>query len=201
MDRLFDILNSSSPFGRGFKSPLTRENIGFKEKDLQEIVRYLKTLTLLTGKPISQSGRKTFVMGFETASTSFIAVSKTIFDTYPGAKYVRGYQMGQDHIETLFSKIRSRGGFNNNPDILSFKSSLKSLLVKSDITPSSSANCIELDPSQQQGTLGSLLFSAKKKKKKSDDEELEEEFFEDEGGRLDLTITKPIIDIADYIGK
>ena len=45
-----------------------------------------------------------------------------------------------------------------------FKSALRSLLVKSDITPSPSANCLELDDTNQ-GTLGSVVLSSRKQKK------------------------------------
>ena len=79
-------------------------------------------------------------------------------------KCLRAFQIGQDHIETLFSKIRAKGGFNNNPDVAMFKSALRSLLVKSDITPSPSANCLELDDTNQ-GTLGSVVQYSRKQKK------------------------------------
>ena len=146
MDKLFDMLNSSSPFGRGFKSPLTRSNIEFKEKSMNDIIEYLHTLKLLTGKPIGECPRKTFVIGFETAVRSFVSLAKDTFNEYPDIKYLRGYQLGQDHIETRFSEMGAKGGFNN-------------------IIPSCTANCIELDARHQSGNLGSLIFWPKKKQR------------------------------------
>ena len=206
MDKLFDMLNSSSPFGRGFKSPLTRSNIEFKEKSMNDTIEYLHTLKLLTEKPIGECPRKTFVIGFETAVRSFVSLAKDTVNEYPDIKYLRGYQLGQDHIETLFSKIRAKGGFNNNPDVAAFRYALRSLLVKSDITPSSSANCIELDARHQSGNIGSLIFRPKKKQKESQDQETDswaEEFADEdtETEELSIQLTKPIIDISEYIGN
>lgn len=67
-----------------------------------------------------------------------------MFETEPEVKYMLAYKLGQDHLEMLFSKIRSKGGFNNNPDVNQFVSALKALLVKTEITPSVNANCLEL---------------------------------------------------------
>ena len=99
-------------------------------------------------------------MGFKTAASTFAGVGEYLFGKYENVKYPLAFQIGQDHIETLFS-IRAKGGFNNNPDVAMFKSALRSLLVKTDITPSPSANCLELDDTNQ-GTLGSVVLSSRK---------------------------------------
>ncbi|KAL4127133.1 hypothetical protein QTP88_011331 [Uroleucon formosanum] len=51
----------------------------------------------------------------------------------------------QDHIEMLFSAIRAKGGFNNNPTVSQFEAAYKSIIVHSEIKSSSSANCMALD--------------------------------------------------------
>ncbi|KAL4103319.1 hypothetical protein QTP88_018696 [Uroleucon formosanum] len=55
------------------------------------------------------------------------------------------YLAGQDHIEMLFSAIRAKGGFNNNPTVSQFEAAYKSIIVHSEIKSSSSANCMALD--------------------------------------------------------
>ncbi|KAL4136464.1 hypothetical protein QTP88_008012 [Uroleucon formosanum] len=50
-----------------------------------------------------------------------------------------------DHIEMLFSAIRAKGGFNNNPTVSQFEAAYKSIIVHSEIKSSSSANCMALD--------------------------------------------------------
>jgi hypothetical protein len=88
--------------------------------------------------------RRTFVIGFTTAARSFIQLAKSLFASYPSVKYLLGYKISQDHIEMLFSRIRARGGFNNNPDVNQFRIALRNLLVHTEITASSHANCLSL---------------------------------------------------------
>ncbi|KAL4156021.1 hypothetical protein QTP88_000056 [Uroleucon formosanum] len=45
----------------------------------------------------------------------------------------------------LFSAIRAKGGFNNNPTVSQFEAAYKSIIVHSEIKSSSSANCMALD--------------------------------------------------------
>ena len=76
---------------------------------------------------------------------------------------------------------------------------MRALLVKSDISPSPNANCVELDTS---GT-GSIFLNtiSKNKKKAPSDEDTEEEFEDEECFDLEINLTKPIVDISQYIGK
>jgi len=57
------------------------------------------------------------------------------------------YKLSQDHIEIFFSAMRSRGGFNNNPNVIQFRSDYKRLLVRHNIEGSVYANCSPLDTS------------------------------------------------------
>lgn len=149
MDRLFDYLNCHSPFGKGFKSPLTRNNHEHHEKIIHETIDYLDHLTLLDGRQLSASRWKTFVIGFKAAALAYLGLGKYVFANYPDSKCILSYKLGQDHLETLFSKIRAKGGFNNNPDCITFLSALRSLLVKSDITASPNANCIGMSETSE----------------------------------------------------
>ena len=58
-----------------------------------------------------------------------------------GAAYVLAYRFSQDHIEILFSCIRQKGGWNNNPNCVQFQSALRRLLIKNSVTASKVANC------------------------------------------------------------
>ncbi|CAI6359114.1 unnamed protein product [Macrosiphum euphorbiae] len=55
------------------------------------------------------------------------------------------YKTSQDHIETTFSAIRSRLGYNNNPTCRQFKEAYKRILVHSEIVGSQFGNCALLD--------------------------------------------------------
>lgn len=172
------------------------------EERLGNSITYLYTLQTMNGQPLSASRRKTFIIGLKTAAISFISLSQNLFERIPTARYILSYKLGQDHIETLFSKIRSKGGFNNNPDVVCFKAALKSLLVKSDITPSPNANCVELDSDQTTGSLLLLVSTTTKRRPvQSDDDDAEEDEFEDDSYQVELQLNKPIADITEYIGN
>lgn len=117
-------------------------------------------------------------------------MAKHVIHTYPDIKYLLTHKLGQGHIETFFSKIRSKSGFNNNPDVDQFRSALKSLLMKQEITPSSKNNCLELDES-------TISCQSKKMSKKDDKESVAAE-----NEMLDLGQLPPgVTDVAHYIGK
>jgi hypothetical protein len=43
----------------------------------------------------------------------------------------------------FFSRVRRRGGWNNNPNAVQFKYAIRAILAKNSILPSKKANCIE----------------------------------------------------------
>ena len=59
--------------------------------------------------------------------------------------YVLTYKYSQDHIEILFSCIRARGGWNNNPNSLQLKYALRRMLFGNSVTASVNANCQVFD--------------------------------------------------------
>lgn len=199
MDRLFDMLNSHNPIGKGFKSPINRSNIVRMERMMLDIIADLKQITMVNGTALNMSRRKTFLIGFETAVRSSIGIASYIFKHSPDTKYLLTYKMNQDHIETLFSKIRSKSGFNNNPDTVCFRSALKSLLVKADITSSPNANCIELEHTDRNSIL--MMSFSRKKQRQDDNEESEDLSIESSSFNLEIDLSKPVQDITDYIGK
>lgn len=59
--------------------------------------------------------------------------------------YLLTYKLSQDHLETFFSAIRSRCGYNDNPTCYQFQTAYKRLLVHNQIRSSMYANCQALD--------------------------------------------------------
>ncbi|GFR96629.1 THAP domain-containing protein 9 [Elysia marginata] len=51
--------------------------------------------------------------------------------------------LSQDHLETLFGRIRRRGGWNNNPNAPQFKHALRALLQKNGVLSSNRGNCVQ----------------------------------------------------------
>ena len=124
-DKMFDLCNSSSSFAKGFKSPITPSNIQTKKKFLQEAIHYISTLLDSNKKSILKGRRKTGFVGFIVTLKSIEDIAEKLISK--GYKYVLTYRLSQDHLETLFSRIRRRGGWNNNPNVLQFQYALRSL--------------------------------------------------------------------------
>ena len=146
IDRLFDMLNSRNPHGQGFKAPLRPHTKDTWEEIFLSSAKYL--LSLQTASTTSQllcnSQRKTFVIGFTACIKSTIAMSSQMFSLPNNPfKYLLTYKFSQDHLELLFSCIRSKGGWNNNPNVLQLKYAIRNMLMRNAITASKNANCVD----------------------------------------------------------
>lgn len=177
IDRLFDFLNSRSPFEKGSKAAITKSNYESQCREMMGIVEYLYSLTTIGNIPLYQSDRKTFVIGFGAAVKSILAVSKSLLNDSDNFKFVLSYKFSQDHIETFFSKIRQRHGFNNNPNVLQLKWAIRQILLRNEISASALGNSLfsDSDPS------GSVFDIRWKKKNASEhiddlDEERDDDF-------------------------
>jgi hypothetical protein len=147
IDRAFDILNSRNPMGKGYKQPLRPQSRGTWEAILKNTADYLLSLVTLTGgqkKLLSTHKRKTFIIGFSATIKSIIEMSDEMFKLPANPfKYILTYKFSQDHIELLFSCIRSKGGWNNNPNSLQLKYALRKMLFRNAVKASKNSNCIE----------------------------------------------------------
>ncbi len=131
MNNLFDILNSKSKFGKQYKAPISIQNYANIKKYLQDGIEILKSLKTADGVAVVDGPRKTFVQGFAISADSILAVSEELLQRHNlPYKYVLTYRFSQDPLEMFFSKIRSRLGWNNNPNALQFKYALRSLLLR-----------------------------------------------------------------------
>ena len=139
IDRLFEMLNSHSQYGRGYKKSITSININHLQNVAEDICKYLLKLKLSNGDLVIHSRRKTFVLGFYISVKSIFAISQQLLAT--GSSYKPTYRFSQDYIEILFSCIRQKGGWNNNPNCLQFQGSLRRLLIENFVSASKVANC------------------------------------------------------------
>ena len=126
-----------------YKAPINLENYANLEKYLQDGIKFLKTIKTLDGVVVVNGPRKTFIQGFAISADSILAISKELLQRASMPyKYVLTYQFLQDALEIFFSKIRSRLGWNNNPNALQFKYALRSLLLRNNIECPTTANCV-----------------------------------------------------------
>ncbi len=98
------------------------------------------TLTGGQKKLLSTHKRKTFTIGFSATIKSIIEMSQLPANPF---KYILIYKLPQDHIELLFSCIRSKGGWNNNPNSLQLKYALRKMLFRNAVKASKKFSCIE----------------------------------------------------------
>ena len=142
INNLFDMLNSKSKYGKNYRSPLKQENLDETQHFLNDTIDYLTKLQDNNGIKLVNGPRKTFIVGFALSSKSILAIARNLLTrNYNQFKYVLTYRFSQDQLEMFFSKIRSRFGWNNNPNALQFKWALRALLQKNQVSPSTNANC------------------------------------------------------------
>jgi len=159
IDRLFDIFNIKSLYGKGFKTPLFKNNFNMWNSVIQKSIRYLSSLTDVNNVPMLQHRRKTFVLGMIINSRSIISLGCTLLNRADNTfKYLLTYKTSQDHLELLFACIRGKNGFNTNPNVRHFKSSLRRILLRNAIVGSKHANCLAFEP-QSIGSIFSLKWN------------------------------------------
>ena len=150
IDRLFDIFNSKSPFGKGYKGPIRLSNIENTRKFLEETRNVLLTATQSNNQKVCEGKRKIAFIGFAFNIQILLGLSDYMLtQIQPSFKYVLTYKFSQDHLEIFFSNIRHCGGWNNNPSALQFRSAYRSLLCHAGIEICDSdykaSNCVPMD--------------------------------------------------------
>ena len=144
IDKLFDMLNSRNPIGKGYKQPLRPNSKDIWENSVKAAAEYLLSLRTDDGQLLTSHRRKTFITGFVTTIKSTIEMANEMFYGLESPfKYLLTYKYSQDHLELLFSCIQSRGGWNNNPNTLQLKYALRKMLMRNSVTASKNANCTD----------------------------------------------------------
>lgn len=157
IDIIFDFLNSRNFYESGYKQPITRNNIDYKESFIMEKIKYLFDLKA-DSVPMFLHSRRTFLLGFATAIKSVLNISRDLFKT-PFYKFILTYNFSQDFLELFFGSIRMRFGCNNNPNILEFKYAMRRLLTKNYIQAGQNGNCTNFNEN-----IGSIYSLARKNK-------------------------------------
>jgi len=142
INNIFDFLNTRNFLTKGqFKKPL-------KAKDeniltiIEESIEYIKSLQVkIENKfvPSIKSAKKTGFLGLIVCLQS---VKEFFFDVIKTGTlhFFLTYKISQDHLEILFSNIRSMGGFNNDPTASQFEAAYKRLIIHTELKVSIEAN-------------------------------------------------------------
>lgn len=143
---LFDSLNSRNLLSSGFKSPIKMGNAKQFYEFFHECENYIRGLTVSRdGIHLIDSKWKTGFLGFVICIKSVEGLFRRLVEPVDSPmSFLMTYKLSQDHLETFFSLIRSRGGYNNNPSAKQFKAAYKQLLVRHEIASSENANCLPL---------------------------------------------------------
>ena len=126
------------------------------------LVQYLFTLYDATGVPAHKCPCKTYTLGFGLAVKAVFHIVSEFFSKTK-FKYFLTYFHSQDPLEITFSKVRRRGGHNNNPNVQQFKGAMKRLLLKNSIVASAAANCTTLADGKSYGGILEIKWRPKKK--------------------------------------
>ena len=102
------------------------------------------------GRLMRSGRRKTAIIGFSATTKALVKISTDLLTQPHPYKYVLTYKFSQDHIELLFNKIRRRGGWNNNPNVMQFKWALRRILMRNSISTSSTGNCTDIEESRRE---------------------------------------------------
>ena len=170
INNLFDTFNSKSKYGFGFKGGLCAQNADKFFNYFAIAEQYLRGLKLSKENyepSILKTQSKTGFLGFLIAIYNF----KNLYEQYVSngkLQYLLGFKFSQDHIETFFSAIRLRGGWNNNPNCIQFTAAYKKLLIQNEIKASKNGNCLEDEDSPTILTISSATLSENIEKKTLD---------------------------------
>lgn len=164
MNTLFDIFNSRhSKCENIYKRELSDGNLRIVADFFEKTTRYLKGLQIEVVRipkrgdadhvqvikiPILESRNKTGFRGFIVDITSVMEMYKDFVEGIGSPKTMSSiatYYLQQDKLDMFFGKIRSCGGFNNNPNVNQFKGAYRKVLGNCTVVPSNKGNCRAFD--------------------------------------------------------
>lgn len=152
MNDAFDILNCRSKYSKNpYCLALDEKQFEKYEHFSKKFYNYVIGLRLPNGKRVTESGRKTGFVGLIKTLHNVLKLYTNLQKKYYLAyllsfKLQRHFvkQIVKDYVETFFSSVRQRDGFNNNPSRKQFKSAYKKLLVHNEIGGSQYGNCVSI---------------------------------------------------------
>lgn len=144
VDRAFDILNSRTPYGKGYKAPLTLKNLHEIRLFAVTAKNMLTTISTENEQLIIESRSRTGFIGFIFCLESLIALGEDLLrsqdDPY---SYVLSYKFSQDRLELFFNAIRGALGWNNNPSARQFQFIYRRFLAHAGVISDSRGNCLD----------------------------------------------------------
>lgn len=142
MNTGFDIFNCDKEIENNiYKSPIKSATKRIVFNFLDDFVEYINGLKL-KGQDISTTRRRIPFFGFKNNAIALKLMYEEFVETGLMDKIsTTGIQ--QDLLESFFSRMRSKGGFNSNPTQDQFIGNFRRILLNQELTSSALANCID----------------------------------------------------------
>lgn len=142
MNDLFDIFNSIDSSSKTiFKETIKQSSANAVFAFLDQTSTYLRSLKI-NGKNVLKTKKKTGFNGFLINIESLKGIYAEYVETGLLAE-ISTYQLSQDSLESLFSRVRSLNGNNDNPNVIQFTSAFRKIHIQNEITSSQFANCAD----------------------------------------------------------
>lgn len=140
-NNIFDILNSKkSDTGNEMKSPLSPSNSSLIFSFFKEAIIYIKALKKADGKLLISSKQRIAFKGFVLDMYCIESIYKEFVETnFVDQLYT--FRFSQDPLESLFGRIRSLNGFNDNPTVQQFCAAIRKVSVNIGLRCAQSSNC------------------------------------------------------------
>lgn len=144
INNCFDIMNTKDKTNvnsaNKFKSAIDSQNKTEIFTFLANITTYLKQIKFPCGQSVIRSKSRAAFRGIVINAANF----KSIYDEYVESNLLdrlSTFAFSQDHLESLFGRIRSLNGYNDNPTAGQFSAALKKIIVCGEIKSSELSNC------------------------------------------------------------
>lgn len=138
----FDILNCDKEIENDiYKTPIKPETKRIVFNFLDDFIEYINRLRL-DGKEITTTQRKIPFVGFKNNSIALKLMYEELVETNLIDK-ICTTDLQQDLLESFFSRMRSKGGFNSNPTQEQFIGNFRRILLNNELTASAISNCVD----------------------------------------------------------
>ncbi|KAM7287883.1 hypothetical protein ISCGN_031574 [Ixodes scapularis] len=135
----FDLLNSRSPVAHSYKHPFNTANIEERSRTMEAGRQDHHAAGAARRRTCGPGRQGMSVIAFAFTLKSVESLASQLLSSGT-VSYLCSYRTSQDHLETFFSCVRQRGGWNNNPSAAQFRHAYRKLLVRAGVQAPASAN-------------------------------------------------------------
>lgn len=142
VNNMFDIFNSKdSESNTQYKKAINTRSAESIFVVLDQASSYIKSMKV-HGKNVLTSLKRTGFKGFLIKIFNL----RSLYELYVESgllEHLSTFQLSQDPLESLFGRIRTLNGNNDNPTVSQFTSAFRKLLIYNEIKASTLANCAD----------------------------------------------------------